>query len=1441
MRQRHIWRSYRMAWAIVMLCTGMPQLSAQNTPVGSHPMPYYGSQAPNPIPLPYPSTTVVNTVITWDVTRPQMSQSTVIDPASPVSDVKQTTQYIDGLGRPIQTVAKQQSPAGFDMVSPVIFDPYGRESVKYLPYVSPGSDGTFKMDPFNEQQNFSANQYPGEQYYYGQTNFEASPLDRPVEELPPGNSWVGNAVGTTVQYMNNTSADSVVIWNMDYTSGDLPVSGGLYSLGTLSVTITTDEQGDQVMAYKDLLGHTILKKVQSVPTPGTGHVGWLCTYYIYDDIGNLRCVIQPNGTTWLMQNGWNFDNTTWATSTIAQQQCFSYEYDGRNRMTIKRVPGAGEVWMAYDEIDRLVMTQDANLRGLGQWLYTSYDALDRPVATGLWTNSGNLATQQAAAATSTNYPNPTSNYEILTKTFYDDYTQVAATGSGLSTTLIPANTNPNNNQNTLFYTPSNTTFPYAQPITANYQMKNQVTGTQVEIPGTGTYLYTVNFYDDRNRLLQTQSTNYTGAKDTVTMEYSFSGQLLATWATIGKGGNNPQYSRYAVQKQYDAMGRVLQTNEKLWNSTLTTLSRNQYNELGQLSEKYIGLYRNTAHLGLYTTNPLDSISYTYNIRGWLNGINKGYADAPSGQQNWFGEDISYDHGFNADQLNGNIAGVMWATASDQAQRAYGYSYDNANRLLEADFTQYTNSNWSTAAGIDFTTSGLSYDNNGNILTMNQKGLTTLTSSTTIDSLVYGYNPNSNQLNYVTDLANNANSTLGDFKEVNNNTSQDYTYDGNGNLTQDNNKAISSIAYNYLNLPKTVTVTSKGTVSYVYDAAGNKLEKVTVDNTVSPAKTTKTDYIDAYVYQNDTLQYIGQEEGRIRPYSRLALHTDTMFYDYFEKDHLGDTRVVLTDQAETDAYPTCTMEVSNEASDTMYFENVNTTRYPISSIPGFPSYLVYSNPNQYVAQTNGSGNKIGPSITLRVMAGDEVNIHVNDWYNTYGVIPANNPPNNPITDIINALANSLPSAAVTTAQGTTLISQLTSNPSAVLSPGVTGFITAEDAASNSSAPMSYLNYILFDDQMNIVMTNDGNNSGFQQVGSSNTTYQSLNVALRKMTKSGYLYIYLSSETPNINVYFDNFIVSLVRGPLTETDNYYPFGLAMAGIDDQAAGNMDNRHKYNGIEYDSSLGIDEYESQFRNLDPQTGRWWQIDPKPNEMISPYAGMIDNPVRFTDPLGDTAQTKIGDNNYYIGRLQNGSLGYFGNDGKQYTGKLDAFSTELLGTMNQLANVKDDEVQIRLNEVLTGSKMITIDEGINNFDEKTGELTWSNTKNSIMLNNGGDIEKPGPLSKTQTDPDIDLAHELLGHGYQYEKGVLNHDRMEPFHNAQFQIVGFAEKVEADATNIANRVALSTGRPQMVQPVYIERLKGHDGDVPTFLYHLIPRGYNINNRSSQNPSNYTPY
>ncbi|HEY5370688.1 MAG TPA: hypothetical protein VIJ75_17015, partial [Hanamia sp.] len=65
----------------------------------------------------------------------------------------------------------------------------------------------------------------------------------------------------------------------------------------------------------------------------------------------------------------------------------------------------------------------------------------------------------------------------------------------------------------------------------------------------------------------------------------------------------------------------------------------------------------------------------------------------------------------------------------------------------------------------------------------------------------------------------------------------YFKNRNGNLTQDNNKAISSITYNFLNLAQLIHMSGKGNIAYTYDASGAKLSKVVTDSVSKHSITT----------------------------------------------------------------------------------------------------------------------------------------------------------------------------------------------------------------------------------------------------------------------------------------------------------------------------------------------------------------------------------------------------------------------------------------------------------------------------------------------------------------------------------------------------------------------------------------------------------------------------
>src|SRR5437762_12710244 len=90
-------------------------------------------QTPRPVPATYPSIIYRSYVRVWDGTAPEQTPNTLM--TRPLQDIKQTTQCVDGFGRPLQTVVKQGSlvtvGVAADMLSMVEYDIFGREQVKY--------------------------------------------------------------------------------------------------------------------------------------------------------------------------------------------------------------------------------------------------------------------------------------------------------------------------------------------------------------------------------------------------------------------------------------------------------------------------------------------------------------------------------------------------------------------------------------------------------------------------------------------------------------------------------------------------------------------------------------------------------------------------------------------------------------------------------------------------------------------------------------------------------------------------------------------------------------------------------------------------------------------------------------------------------------------------------------------------------------------------------------------------------------------------------------------------------------------------------------------------------------------------------------------------------------------------------------------------------------
>ncbi|WP_346319531.1 DUF6443 domain-containing protein [Chitinophaga sp. YIM B06452] len=1242
------------------------------------------------VPAAYTNPTI-NYIRTWEPAMPTTDPAVVTATARTVKEVKQATQYFDGLGRPIQQVSKGMSggvtveaTGGKDLVNMQIYDAYGREQLKYLPYVPQTgntSDGLFKTAPFAGQAAFYQNATlnpgaQGESIYYKRTAFEASPLNRVLSTYAPGNSWAleGGNKPVSLQYLVNAVNDSVHIWDMP-TSVTIPTSaaGRVYGAGQLYKNITQDEAGNQVVEYKDKEERVILKKVQLAVTPGTAHVGWLCTYYVYDDLNNLRCVIPPRAVELI--------NSSWVISTsIADELCFRYQYDGRRRMIEKRVPGAGPVQMVYDVRDRLVFTQDSVQRAKSptkEWLVTFYDALNRPVMTALYPSNSTRDQLQTAMNTATTGTTLTYTApgvaDLVVGNRQTGLTSYKATGSvtfqpgfesetaaefvaeidpalqGLTTQLTVSNPLPSiTGYQPLTYTfydnytytgshslqsadlskPQAGTNPYAESVTAASTMtKGLTTGSRIKVLGTSDqWLTTTMFYDNKGRVIQAISDNTGGGKDIVTSLYDFNGKVLSSYVrhTNPRSGATPQ-TTVLTMNTYDAAGRLRSIKKQLNDNTALerTVATMDYDELGQLKEKKLGVTS--------ASTQLEKLAYEYNVRGWLKGINKTYVSTAGSTTNWFGQELSYDYGFTTNQYNGNIGGAKWKSGGDGIARAMGFGYDKANRLTATDFNQQNTgtTTWQKNL-VDFSVNNLAYDANGNILSMTQRGLKA-GAPATVDQLSYAYYANSNRLRYVRDNVNDVSSTLGDFKEptANNTSNQsapttdfDYSYDVNGNMMADKNKEITGIVYNHLNLPQTITITGKGTIAYQYDAAGNKLKKTVTDNTITPSKVTTTDYMSGgLVYENDTLQLLSHEEGRIRTVFQSGQPLQYR-YDYFVKDHLGNIRVVLTEQTDFSMYM-ASMEPESAAKENALFSNIDATRtekpagYPEDATPQATTETTIQ-PNSFVAKLNGNNpdKKIGPSLVLKVMAGDTIQIGAKAFYKS-GPAEQNN--NAVPQDMLGALISAFGNGQNTTEPGHGAANTAVNN-----TPFNNDFNNAyqrlkekDKDAANPQRPRAYLNFVLFDEQFNLVE----DNSGVKQVQATPDELQTLAQDKMVMEKSGFLYVYTSNESPQ-DVFFDNVTVLSLPGPMLEETHYYPFGLTMRGISTDATySKLRNKYRYNGKElqdgeFGNGSGLEWYDYGARFYDLQIGRWQTHDPK-LQYGSPYLSMGNNPINGVDSDG--------------------------------------------------------------------------------------------------------------------------------------------------------------------------------------------------------------------------------
>jgi RHS repeat-associated protein len=758
-------------------------------------------------------------------------------------------QYIDGLGRPVQSIAVGASPLGNDIIQPILYDDFGREAIKTLPYTD-NKSGDFRTSVTEATVNTYYNTSTpagiiADPKAYTKIGFDNSPLNRVISQTGPGDAWSSKPV--TINYLTNT--DTKPGWTL---TGNYTYTAFNYDASTLYVNETIDEDGHKAREYKDKQGRVVLKESLLGTT-------WLRTAYIYDDFGLLRCVVPP-----LASN----PNTE-------QDLCYYYLYDSRNRMVEKKIPGGGTIKLAYDQRDRLRCTQNSLQAATNDWSFTKYDELNRPVMTGIVNYTLEITTAVTSGVMNetrnnliankgyTNQSFPTTGSEIQTVTYYDDYDFI--TVLSLSDSL-----------NSTKYSD---TYNFASKI--DYTAKGRVTGamTKVLTNASETYtipkteLYSTVYYDKYGHVLRSISENHLKGKDVISNQYEdITYQITQTKQEHYKGA---EAITILKSFEYDHTGRLLATRLKVNSQAEITESAMQYNEVGKLVTKYL-------HSDLTTGSRtfLQKEDFQYNIRGWLTKIND---PALTSDNDLFGMQLCYSNTDGMTGLtplyNGNIAGMHWKIKND-IHRGYSFSYDMLNRLTNASYGDGTSLTGNTNAFQEEMPSG-GYDANGNIKWLKRKYHGTL-----IDDLTYTYYTKSNRLQSIVD-AGTANSEVNDYPGS---TTQNYTYDSNGNMHFDPSKNLTFTYYPTLNLPNQVDFGDGSLLFYDYAANGTKLIKHAKPHAGTILQENITHYIGNIIYDVGKLSYILTDEGRMITYDEGS---DRRFlYEYNLKDHLGNNRVTF---------------------------------------------------------------------------------------------------------------------------------------------------------------------------------------------------------------------------------------------------------------------------------------------------------------------------------------------------------------------------------------------------------------------------------------------------------------------------------------------------------------------------------------------------------------------
>ncbi|TAE49371.1 MAG: hypothetical protein EAZ89_14295, partial [Bacteroidetes bacterium] len=571
------------------------------------------------------------------------------------------------------------------------------------------------------------------------------------------------------------------------------------------------------------------------------------TLYYYDQAGNLVQTVPPSGVKFLdpqLQDDVNAARLSGSAAVVVppppHEKKTQYRYNSLNQLIWQLTPDAGEKRYWYDNLGRIVASQDARQISGGWYAYIRYDALGRSYEAGEIHKPGAPISEQIArdpAQLAAWLNAGTKRQQILTH--YD----------------FPINTSING------------LFPGGQQeLRGRVATVRYVDGEDPNRDHASHYSYDI--HGNVSRLIQDfPSLAHLGYQYVpVTYDYDLlSGKVNA----VHLAPEDPRLG-FSHFYTYDADNRIIEVKTRKGGqlSASGTVSdrdaRYFYYDHGPLARTELG------------ADNIQGLDFAYTIQGWIKGVNSdtrrpdsdmgkdfssGYLAAdPDAHLSFLPDAFGYTLKYFAPNAgsagdykaigsqppfeaanwqsaaqyrslyNGNI-GAMATAIRDTTLAGFPihlnvYHYDQLNRLtsrqVNRDPNVSANNAWAPVATNDYATA-YRYDPDGDILGLLRNGQSA-SGPLEMDSLTYFYEDGTHRLTHVFDNIDAANYA----EDIDSQSWNNYTYDSIGNLISDVSEGISNITWNLDGKIRGVQRTpgsARPDLSFWYDAGGNRAVKL----------------------------------------------------------------------------------------------------------------------------------------------------------------------------------------------------------------------------------------------------------------------------------------------------------------------------------------------------------------------------------------------------------------------------------------------------------------------------------------------------------------------------------------------------------------------------------------------------------------------------------------